>query len=243
METPPRVIKAESIRELGHKLVFDFEDFQQRCNEQVSSARQQAGRVLSQAQTQAQSIQEQARTAGRKEGYREGMKQAEAEIESRAGALAQEMLNERLNASLSSLEAMAQSLTEARTAWLTRWETLALELCIAISEKIIRSELAHRPQLGQAMIRELMEIASSGNRLVAKLHPGDVQSIQEAAGALEDLSRFHEAIELRGDPGLDRGDCIIESEHGRVDGRVKTQLDRIFAELVPEDQQESHAAP
>ncbi len=196
----PRVIKAESVRELGHKLMFNFDDFQDQCNEQISSARQQAGRVLSQAQIQAQSIQEHARKTGYQEGYQEGMKQAEAEIESRAKAQAQQILNARLNASLSSLEQMAQSLTDARMDWLTRWETSAIALCTAISEKIIRGELAHRPELGQTMIRELMEIASTGNRLVAKLHPDDAQSIRQAADASDGLSRFHEHVELRSDP-------------------------------------------
>ena len=241
METP-RVIKAESIRELGHRLVFDFEDFQDRCKEQISSARQQAGRVLSQAQIQAHSIQEEARKAGSQQGYQEGMKQAEAEIESRAKAQVQEILNERLKASLSSLEVMSQSLTEARTEWLTQWETSAIELCITISEKIIHSELAQRPELGQAMIRQLMEIASTGNRLVARLHPDDVEAIQQAADAFG-LLHFHEHLEVCSDPALDRGDCIIDSEHGQLDGRVKTQLDRIFAELSPkQNRPDSHAA-
>ncbi len=238
----PRVIKAESVRQLGQKLVFDFEDFQSRCHEQLAATRQQAGRVLSQARTEAGSIQEEARKAGHAEGYREGMKAADAEIQKRADAQLQAEVNQRVEASLSSLQALAESVTQARMNWLARWEATAIQLCIAISEKILRSELAHRPELGRAMIRELMELASTGNRLLVRLHPEDADSIQKAMNASESWPGFNDLMELRADDSLHRGDCVIESEYGRLDGRVNTQLDRIFAELIPpESQRDSHA--
>jgi flagellar biosynthesis/type III secretory pathway protein FliH len=38
-------------------------------------------------------------------------------------------------------------------------------------------------------------------------------------------------LEMRGDPGVERGGCLVETEHGMLDARIVSQLDTIREHL------------
>ncbi len=224
-----RVIKADSLRELGRKVLFDFEDFHKRCDDHLTETRQKAEQFLTEAQQQAQLLEEQARQRGFEAGYAAGMEKAEAEIHSRAETQAKAETQKGLEAGQKVIGSLAKAVADARVEWQSRWESAAIQLCIAIAEKIIRTELAHRPELSQTMIQKLLEIASSEELLMARVHPEDAPFFQESSSSV----RFHQIVEIRPDDSLSRGDCIVELRQGELDGRVATQLRRLMEELTP----------
>jgi flagellar assembly protein FliH len=228
-----RVLKAYSLRELGQKVVFDFEDFHKHCGEQVAEARQQAEHYWVQAQREANALKDSAREKGFQAGYAAGMQQAAVEIHTKAEAKAKSEIDLGLSHGRKVLESLAKEIAHAKTLWLSQWETTAIGLCAAMAEKILRAELAARPNLSQTMVRELLELASSEQRVVAHVHPQDAETLCSGAG---ESPRFGTLVEFRPDPRLDRGDCIMELEQGELDGRIATQLARLTAELVPEQE-------
>jgi flagellar assembly protein FliH len=228
-----RVIKAYSLRELGQKVVFDFEDFHKRCDDHLEDTRQQAQEFLSQAREQVTSLEEQAQREGYEAGHAAGMRKADLEIQARADAQAKTAIAKGLQSGLAAVEGLAKSIADAKVEWLSRWETTAIKLCVSIAEKIIRAELSNQPNLSQSMIRELLEIASSEQRLIARVHPDDALSLNESAGSLDQFPRLRQMVECQPDPTLSRGDCVVLFEQGMMDGRVKTQLQRLTEELIP----------
>ncbi len=231
-----RVIKSDSLRELGHKVVFDFEDFQQRCDDHLLQTRQQAQQLLSQTERKVVTLEEQARQAGYDAGYTAGMKQAESEIQTRANAQAQTQIRQGMKSGQEVIESLAKSVADAKIEWNSRWETTAVKLSASIAERILRAELAQRPELSQTMIRDLLEIASSESRLIARIHPEDAPFLEDADSSPEQFPRFRQMVEFQPDPTLNRGDCVVELEQGVLDGRVSTQLQRLIEELVPQEE-------
>ena len=236
-----RIIKADALRGLGQKVLFNFEDFHKQCDDQLLETRQQAEQYLTEVQQRAITLQEEARKKGFEAGYAAGLKTADAEIQSRADAQAKVQTAQGLEAGRKVMDALAKAIDQAKVEWLNRWESAAIKLCAAIAEKIIRVELANRPNLSQGMIRKLLDVASSEQWLIARVHPDDGPLLEEPADSAGGSSRFQQIIEVRPDSTLSRGDCIVELEQGQLDGRVAVQLERLTEELVPREELPGHA--
>ena len=101
-----------------------------------------------------------------------------------------------------------------------------------IAEKILRHELARRPELALAIIREALQLAAGQPYLrSASTPPGHrvlQESGKEAVGCLAGVARRQ--------PGPRRNHNTrrlpIETQHGVIDARLETQLERITSELL-----------
>ena len=227
-----RVLKSYSLREPGQKVVFDFEDFEQRVGDQLAETRQEADRYLNKARDAARLLLEQSRQEGFEAGYAAGMQKAAIEIQTKADAKAKVEIHHGLASAKKVLDSLAKAVANAKSEWLTRWEATAIELCAAMAEKDIHAELASRPGLSLKMVRELLELASSEERVIARVHPQDAEAMMPQASDAGGASHLGPHIEFRADATLNRGDCVVELEHGKWDGSIATQLARLTAELV-----------
>lgn len=73
----------------------------------------------------------------------------------------------------------------------------------------------------------LSEFAPEGENLEVSLHPSDLAVLKENG----DNASEHEYIKLIADEQLERGDCLVSSRFGMIDGRVETKLKKIEEEL------------
>jgi flagellar assembly protein FliH len=230
-----RVLKANSIRELGSKVVFNYDDVQRRCDEYVEQARAQARALLETAQAEADALRERALEEARQRGRSEGFLVADAEITKRAQALADEQVAERLSTALPAIRSLSESLVAQRERWLADWETTAIRLSVAIAEKIVRRELHSRPQVVETVLREALELASGTSRLRMRLNPHDLEMLgARAQQIVEGLATCGDAAFVA-DASISRGGCVLETEHGVIDARVETHLERIASELLDFD--------
>lgn len=228
-----RIIKADSMRQAGQKIVFDFQDFHQHCDSQLQKVQDHANQRISEAQERAISIEQQARSEGYQAGYAEGLKRANEEIQKRVDALAKHAIDEGLTHKLSIMDSLTEAIAEAKLKWMAHWERIAIEFSVLMAEKIIRSEIARQPEIPGEMIRNLLEVVSSEERVIVRVHPDDAQYFQDLNQTTSSSSPFHRFIEFQADSSLERGDCLAEMEFGMLDGRVATQLQRIQQELSP----------
>lgn len=85
------------------------------------------------------------------------------------------------------------------------------------------------PEAVENNLRELMqEITPDGEELEVSLCPEDFKLIKEIdTGTLSATSK----IRLIEDASLKKGDCMIRSRFGIVDGRIETKLKKIEGEL------------
>jgi flagellar assembly protein FliH len=227
-----RVLKANSVRGLGSNIAFNYDDFRRRCDEHLEAARRQAQQLLTEARAQAEEARASAQSAGFAAGRSEGLRQAEVEIETRARERGVRQAREHLQTALPALQAAAAALAEERDRWLAEWESAAVRLSVAIAEKILRHELTHSPQLASGMLREALKLAAGQRRITLRMHPRDIQQLGGCPEqVLQSLASCGDAV-LAPDDTISPGGCEIETEHGVIDARLETQLERFAAELL-----------
>ena len=232
----PRLLKANAIRSLGSKIVFDYHDLRRQCDDYVAKTRQQAQQMRDDATRDADEIRRRAHAEGHAAGRREGLTEAAQEIERQATELADQKALEKLQTTFPALQAAAAALVLERDRWLTHWETAAVRLGIAVAEKIVRREISLQPDIAVELVRETLELAAGSPRLQLKMHSGDIELLGQHAEETVSAASGCGEVEITADDSISRGGCVIETQHGTIDARLETQLERIMSELVADDE-------
>ena len=137
-----------------------------------------------------------------------------------------------VHAALAALTTAAAELHAQRDHWLEQCQHATIRLGIAIAERLLRCTLAAQPEAVIELVRTALDWTVGAATVRVRLHPDDCDFVQSQA---ESLRRECSAeIEFVVDETLARGDCVSETTHGIIDGRVETLLDRIAEELLPE---------
>ncbi|MFL5261801.1 MAG: FliH/SctL family protein [Anaeromyxobacteraceae bacterium] len=100
----------------------------------------------------------------------------------------------------------------------------ALEIAFQVARKILDAELRTGPEALFALVRGAVRRAGDSRRIAIRLAPDDAATLQGAAGkgALDGPSAAR--IEIVADASLERGDCMVDTDFGQVDGRLGTRL-------------------
>jgi flagellar biosynthesis/type III secretory pathway protein FliH len=226
--TAARIVKAHSVRDLSARPAFNFVDLREEADNVVAQARRVADELLAAAHQEAAALREQTRTAARDEGLRD----AYDEIERRAVDQAHAQLNAQLQTALPALKAAAEALQAERDRWLIRWEQTAVRVGVAIAGKLVKSQIATRPELASGMIADALRLAAGQPRVTVHLHPDDLAAWgDQGPKIVESLTACADST-LVADPRISRGGCRIETIHGEIDARVETMLERLTNELI-----------
>ncbi len=127
---------------------------------------------------------------------------------------------EKVSAAVETLRAHADRLAEQA-------RSDAIEIGFQVARKILEVELHHSPEALFALVRAAVRRAGESRRIAVRVSPEDATLLQSDAGraALDGLTSAR--IELVSDPGLQRGDCAVDTDFGQVDGRLGTRLAEI----------------
>lgn len=118
-------------------------------------------------------------------------------------------------------------LTRARAEYdrlITEAEQDMLELAFGIASRIIRARLELDPTTIREIVAGALEHVRGKRQVVIVVHPDDRATL-EAARAQLDAQAEGARIYIDEDARLERGDCVLETESGRVDARLSVQLD------------------
>lgn len=199
---------------------FNLDDMTRHGEAYLRDIREQAARILSEAGVQAERIKKQAEI----DGLKAAQKQHQTKVEAEAA--------KRMEAALPVLSAVVGEIQSSREAWLAHWERTGVALAARIAERVLRRELERRPELPLTLMREGLELATSGNTVRIMMHPNDLAVLgPQADQLLAELGRLGDA-ELVGDERIGRGGCRLETRHGSIDQQIAVQLQRIEEELT-----------
>lgn len=227
-----RVLKASDVRSLGSRIAFNYEDIRKQCEQHIVEVQAQARKIIEDAQQKAEEIRRQAQDTGRTHGRQEGMAEADRELNRRAQELAVREAERRLQTALPALEAAARHVAGERERWLAEWESSAVRLAVAIASRIVRAELSVQPELARGMITDALQTAAGSTRLRVRLHPDDIAELgPQAEDVVQSLASCGEATIIP-DATIERGGSLVETQHGTIDARLDTQLERITSELL-----------
>ncbi len=193
-----------------------IEQAREQADETIAQAEQEAENIINQARLQAEGLKAEAHRQGLTEGRQEGLAKAKQETEANL---------------VNSLNILSQA-EEERVQRIASSEMELLKLVAGITEKIIGSELKNHPEQIVSIVKEALSRVATANSITVKINPEDLQMIRENLPVLHDVFNEPKIITVKEDQTILPGDCFIETEHGKVDARIKSQLERIMNEIV-----------
>jgi flagellar biosynthesis/type III secretory pathway protein FliH len=101
-----------------------------------------------------------------------------------------------------------------------------------VAARVLRAELAARPEREADVVRGAIRRAADRSALVARVNPRDLAACRSAAPAImEDMGGIARR-EVVDDPRVSPGSCLLETSVGDVDATVESQLARILEALT-----------
>jgi len=89
-----------------------------------------------------------------------------------------------------------------------------VKLAVAIAEKIVRRQLTLTPEAVAEVAADALALARGKRDVTVRVHPEDVDWV----------ARRLPGVIIRGDEAVTRGGCVVDTDVGRVDGRLESQL-------------------
>lgn len=191
--------------------------------ELVRERRREAERLVDEAREEAERV----RTDARDEAY------AEALVEAR------ERLEQELTATL---QRQVSAFDEARTVLMRQIEAAAADhrreieqelvrLVATMAEKVIRRRVESEDGVVLDVVRSTIERAAGAERLTVRVPAPDEERVREAMAELLAAADGPEQLEIVADEAIGAGGCIVETERGRFDARIQTQIEQLSEEV------------
>ncbi len=105
-------------------------------------------------------------------------------------------------------------------------------VAIEVAARIVRAEVAARPERVLDVVRGAIRRASERDRLLARVHPDDLARCREAAPDLLTAMGGVDRLVFVEEPRAQPGSCVLETPAGDIDATFATQLERLLAALA-----------
>ncbi|NNJ26994.1 FliH/SctL family protein [Alienimonas chondri] len=214
---------------------WNLSDFESDCDERLDAVRSRCRGLLSEAIAEAEELKSKAHADGLAAGRAAGLADAENRIAEAAAAEAERLAGIRLAAALPPLKTLTTAYRTEQERWRANWERDAIALACAIAGRLLGRELGTNPAAAGDLAAEALAAAAGASAPAVTMHPEDLAALGTTFTE-EILAALGAGAVLNGDATLSRGDCVIRSAGGVIDGRLAARLDRIAAELLPPEE-------
>jgi flagellar assembly protein FliH len=167
---------------------------------------------------------------------------AEARLRAREEGLAEGLAEARALVELA-LEAVAEAERQIRAReeeFLRAAERSAVELALAIAEKVVGGTVSARPETVLDVVGGALLRTSARHRLVIEVNPEDLELVSGSAEGLAARLGGVQRLDVVAERRIERGGCIVRTEEGEIDARIGSQLERL-GELMTEAGRRSDA--
>ena len=227
------LIKNRHARGLVTRGFQDLGDLQKQAAGIVEAARVEAERMISEAQTQAATLAGEAAPRGFAEGRVQGL----AEGREEGCRIGREEVIGQYTTELASLAeswtAAIDGFEAARSATLQKAREDIVELALAMAGRIARRVVEADPAVVQDQVAEVISLVTAASGMTLSINPDDRKLVQAVLPALCERLEKPGHIELRDDPDVDRGGCVLSTGKGVIDATLEKQLERIAEVLLP----------
>jgi len=153
----------------------------------------------------------------RRRAFEEGATEGERRGAEKAG---QEHAQE-----LAKLRSALEELLSYKDALRVDAERELLDLAFAVARRIVRRELTIDNQIALAIVRSCLKDFTGSESRRIRVNERDVDLVREQLGTpLE--------VEVISDPSVSAGGAVLETDQGRLDARIETQLSEIESGLA-----------
>jgi type III secretion protein L len=119
-----------------------------------------------------------------------------------------------------------------REDFLAKHEAELVKLAVAIARRIIGPSLEMNPGTVLQTAKEALRGVRSERRIIIKVNPSDEDALREQAASLKMLGAEMGELVIIGNPSIEPGGCIVESDLGVIDAQISTQLASIENALL-----------
>ena len=98
-------------------------------------------------------------------------------------------------------------------------------LAIQIADKIVGDAITFDPAIVADLVAQKLVTLQSTPIATVTTHPDDLPLLEKHREALQNLAGAR--IQFASNENIKRGGCVIDTELGRIDGRIETQLENI----------------
>jgi len=183
-----------------------------RIEEILQNARDEAARIIAEAEENASIIAQ----AAQEKAIQEIQARFDEEVSSKAGEVRLE-----LTRTIEQVSSLAEEIS-------ARHEKDIVELALQIAKKVVGREVTIDREIAFTLVK--VSLSKLHSRAVAEVHlnPEDFAFVQSHRERLE----FRGALELIEDRSISVGGCLIHTETGDIDARIKSQFEEIAHGLL-----------
>lgn len=181
-------------------------------DEILQEAREEAARIVAEAEANVSMIEAAARERG--------LMEAQATIEAEMTAQMDE-LRAQMTATINQIAGLQNEIA-------ARAEVDLVEFALEIAKKIVNREVTIDREIAVALVRVSLKKLHDRSMAEVHLHPDDYQYVQMHREKLE----FKGALDLISDAAISPGGCLIHTETGDIDARIESQFDEISHGLL-----------
>ncbi|MHC4427988.1 MAG: FliH/SctL family protein [Planctomycetota bacterium] len=226
------LIKGSKAGDTSRHSFLDLHDLKEQAERVLDEARAEAKRIVVQARadaaTQIEQARERARADGHDRGFAEGRQAGEAE--GRAEAL--ETYSARLETLVAGWSEVLADLQASRNAMLAAAREDVLTLALAMGEKVCHRVIETDGSAVVDQVAEALHLVASPSAVTVWVNPQDRPFVENVLADLVDRIGQCTHAELRDEPSVGRGGCIVTTDRGRIDATIDRQLERICEVLL-----------
>lgn len=205
------------LREAKKKLESEIggirSDYEKRKKTLESEAQANAKKIADKAR-------EQAITEGQIRGYEEGLQKARLEVE-------QEYF-EKFSALAGLIENVGKKLDGNFNELVKLHQPRMIRLWSEMLKRMLHRQVELNPDTIDTVLSEILSRISDKNQILIYVSPDDQKHLEgELDKKFQEALRGTKRVELKSDPNVENGSCIVETGLGVYDARWKTQIAQI----------------
>ena len=178
----------------------------------LQHAREEAAKIVAQAEENAAMIEAAARDRG--------MQEAQAQIAAETAAQLDEM-REQMTATINQIAGLQNEIA-------ARAEVDLVDFALEIARKIVGREVTIDREIAVALVKVSLRKLHDRSIAEVHLHPEDYEYVQ----AHREKLGFKGTLDLVADSSISLGGCLIHTETGDIDARIESQFDEIAHGLL-----------
>ncbi len=176
--------------------------------------------------------------SGYRDGWDQGFNEARVSVEQASAAERAAWQQEQTRRLSSALDALASAVVELQLRQaieLTNLEDTVAAAAFDLAGALLGRELELSRSPGRDAVARALALAPSGESLVVRLNPADVETL----GSIDDLLAGRQYTVLP-DPSVESGGCLLDAKDCRVDARLATAIARARQVMLNEPGEGDH---
>lgn len=211
----------------------DLGELKHQTEQVLERAQAEAARILEEARAQAESLVAESAPRGFDEGLARGLDEGREQGRSEGRSEALEQHGAELERLVGSWKQALERFESQRAEMLLAAREDILALAVAMGEKITRRVIEADPAVVNEHVAEALGLVAAPTGVTLSVNPGDRKLVESVLGEVLEAVGRCEHVDLRDDPEIARGGCIVTTGSGRIDASVERQIERITDTLLP----------